>query len=439
MWDKQSSQFKNARTFCESIIDGALPSLQEFIDNLGFMFPLLHEYKNTPQDKEWHAEGDVFIHTQMVLDELYILFNNELKNFSKIKKCVLIFGAVFHDYAKPISTKEQEREGKVRIVSPRHEYKARSLIAFKMYDLFPFVIANTIIHIVGDHHLPKLYAIKDVAYSEYFKLYQYNNMELLYWLEIADMKGRYCTDLDMQLLYLDYFKEQCVKFNMFDVCYNLKTVDTYELCNNKDLDLLSKKQREYVVAKHLYYIRNELSNHITETISKCYEHMNNYAELYILCGISGSGKSYYITENSDLNSVIISLDEIRAEIGKNQQDNSDPGTVRQIAKQRLKTHLAQKKKIFWDATNLTAETRKMLFDIANDYNALVTTVFASQPTTRIFKQNIDRRFPIPETAIHNQLEKFEFPLCFDTHRYIQTMYGVDFIKKGFINLDGDYE
>lgn len=40
MWDKQSSQFKNARTFCESIIDGALPSLQEFIDNLGFMFPL---------------------------------------------------------------------------------------------------------------------------------------------------------------------------------------------------------------------------------------------------------------------------------------------------------------------------------------------------------------------------------------------------------------
>ena len=53
------------------------PNVDDCIAHLGDIFPLLKEYKNTIQDPVWHAEGDVHIHTDMVLTELYKLL--ELK------------------------------------------------------------------------------------------------------------------------------------------------------------------------------------------------------------------------------------------------------------------------------------------------------------------------------------------------------------------------
>jgi len=53
------------------------PNVDDCIAHLGDIFPLLKEYKNTIQDPVWHAEGDVHIHTDMVLTELYKLLESK--------------------------------------------------------------------------------------------------------------------------------------------------------------------------------------------------------------------------------------------------------------------------------------------------------------------------------------------------------------------------
>ena len=45
--------------FLAEVLQGATPNIDEFVAELGDRLPPLKEYKSTPQDPEWHAEGDV--------------------------------------------------------------------------------------------------------------------------------------------------------------------------------------------------------------------------------------------------------------------------------------------------------------------------------------------------------------------------------------------
>ena len=80
----------NKQDWLESLSMHGKPSIDECIYYLGDAFPLLYEFKTTEQDSQWHAEGDVHIHTGMVLNELAqknkIEANNEdiNKEISKI-------------------------------------------------------------------------------------------------------------------------------------------------------------------------------------------------------------------------------------------------------------------------------------------------------------------------------------------------------------------
>ncbi|MDJ0575495.1 MAG: hypothetical protein QNJ65_10060 [Xenococcaceae cyanobacterium MO_234.B1] len=82
------------------IFEGATPSIDEFVLGLGDRINLLKEYKSTPQDGEWHAEGDVHIHTGMVLDETYKILATEATHLSEERRLSLILGALLHDIAK---------------------------------------------------------------------------------------------------------------------------------------------------------------------------------------------------------------------------------------------------------------------------------------------------------------------------------------------------
>lgn len=86
----------------EQILQGAKPNLDDFIQAFGGIFDLLMRLKDTPQDKIWHAEGDVYIHTQMVLEQTYKLLDQ--LDWEVEKRLVQVLAAVFHDIAKPIST-----------------------------------------------------------------------------------------------------------------------------------------------------------------------------------------------------------------------------------------------------------------------------------------------------------------------------------------------
>ncbi len=68
------------------------------------LWPELHALRGCPQDPVAHPEGDVFIHTGMVLDEARKLIDD----LPRPKQLAVMLGALCHDLGKPATTKIEE-------------------------------------------------------------------------------------------------------------------------------------------------------------------------------------------------------------------------------------------------------------------------------------------------------------------------------------------
>jgi len=95
--------------FKKFLLKAKKPSIAlELIKQLGILkyFPELKALIDIPQDPTYHAEGDVWIHTLMVLDEMAKLRSGDEK-----LDLIRMFSALCHDFGKPQTTKI--RDGKI--------------------------------------------------------------------------------------------------------------------------------------------------------------------------------------------------------------------------------------------------------------------------------------------------------------------------------------
>lgn len=79
-------------------------------------FPEIAALRGTPQEPEWHPEGDVFTHTQHCLDALATDPNWADHGHSPL----LMFAVLAHDFGKPATTVRAEKDGVMRWRSPGH-------------------------------------------------------------------------------------------------------------------------------------------------------------------------------------------------------------------------------------------------------------------------------------------------------------------------------
>lgn len=82
-------------------------------------FPEIEALLGTPQDPEWHPEGDVFVHTCHCCDALAAL--PAWRGADPESRAVYMLATLAHDFGKPSTTQTAERNGQARIVSPGHE------------------------------------------------------------------------------------------------------------------------------------------------------------------------------------------------------------------------------------------------------------------------------------------------------------------------------
>src|SRR5262249_12660643 len=68
------------------------------------LWPEIHALVDCPQDPNVHPEGDVFVHTGMVLDETRKLIDD----LPRPKQIAVMLGALCHDLGKPATTKVEE-------------------------------------------------------------------------------------------------------------------------------------------------------------------------------------------------------------------------------------------------------------------------------------------------------------------------------------------
>jgi tRNA nucleotidyltransferase (CCA-adding enzyme) len=81
-------------------------------------FPELAALHGTPQDPEWHPEGDVFAHTGYCLDALAA--SAAWQTAEPDRRRLLMLAVLTHDFGKPATTVRAEKRGVQRWISPNH-------------------------------------------------------------------------------------------------------------------------------------------------------------------------------------------------------------------------------------------------------------------------------------------------------------------------------
>ncbi|KIG11968.1 hypothetical protein DB30_02233 [Enhygromyxa salina] len=403
----------SASAFIGSIQAGATPSIAEFVEALGPEIPGLCELEATPQDPGWHAEGNVFIHTGMVLDELYELLATRARGISGHRRTALILGAALHDIAKPATTKEMEIQGIRRIAAPRHEMRGRSeLVPLLMSFDLEWRTVELVLDLVGYHVTPKFLVVKNRDRGAYLRLAQSADPELLYWLELADMLGRRCADQAQQVEHIEMFA-------MFARDYGAwrrfgDEAPRWRALFRDALAPLPPTTRDVSYGQFLADLCGGLITQPEEGLARSYRYREPFPELVVTVGPSGSGKSTWVERHLGDHDRI-SLDEIRAELG-DRGDQSQNAKVRKLARDRLREALRRKAKVVWDATSLRRDFRDAVTNLARDYGALVTLVCFPRSTRDYQRRNLARTTPVPAGIVARQLATMEWPEAAEAHR-----------------------
>jgi len=404
------------REFLQQVFLGKTPNVDQFVDVLGDRLPLLKQYKTTPQDPEWHAEGDVHIHVGMVLNETYKLLQTEANHLDPERRLSLILGALLHDICKPIATKEQEIAGKIRTVAPRHASKGRSYLAPKLMGLgLSYPIIESTLSLVCYHHDPKKLVIKDKPAVNYKRIARLADPELLYWLELADIRGRECQDKQQQLEIVELYALYAQEYEAWESFG--REYKPWREYFNRELADYDRHTRDFVLAQAI--ARYEAGKIFTpeSELARSYNYRDAFPQVVITFGVSGSGKSSWIADNIK-DHTVISLDSIRSQIANSRSDQSQNSKVVQAAKEQLKTLLRSHSKIVWDATSLRRDFRQQVISISRQYGALVTLVIFHCSEEVYFDRNKQRQHPIPEAILLKQLNSLEFPELDESDRTI---------------------
>lgn len=141
--------------------------------------------------------------------------------------------------------------------------------------------------------------------------------------------------------------------------------------------------------------------------------LEDFAELVVLVGASGSGKSTYCrTQLPDHQ--VIALDDLRAARG-DRADQSANDAVLRDARESLREALRSPSRVVWDATSLTRRERSVAA-LGKQYGALVTLVAFEVEREVLEARNRNRQHKVPPGILAKQLKRASFPMPAEGHR-----------------------
>lgn len=393
----------------ERIRGGELLGFAELRESLLSLFPLLGRMEETPQDPEWHGEGNVAIHTAMVLTEI----QKGLGNASPDQRVIMTLAVLFHDIAKSLVTREAEVRGALRIISPRHAEKGRNYLALRLPDLgLSGELQNEILSLVGYHHHPRKLVLNEDACGKYAQLARMVDFPSVIALEEADLYGRICPDLDGQLEQLEWFRlqgEEYASSTPSDIGWMKAMRDAFPKQNESfHQHAASQSRRDFEDGR---------IQSIEEAVARAYQLRDTPAIVTILSGPSGSGKSTWV-EKFGKNTAVVSLDLLREKIAGKRSDQSKNGQVLQAAKEALKVKLRAGESVIWDATNTRKDGRRWVASLGYDYGAYVRIVAFRNSINTLHSRNRKRADPISAAVQEKQIKSFEWPTLDEAHEVL---------------------
>lgn len=350
--------------------------------NLEQMFSWVADMKEVPQHKKYHGEGNVAIHTQMVLHEL-----QQLPVFQVLpeeEQDLLWMAALLHDVEKRSTSKD---EGDGVITSHNHARKGEHTARGILYrDIpVPFHIREQITSLVRFHGLPLWLMEKNNPEKRLHEVAFRCNTRHLRILSEADARGRICEDLDKLLDSIEWFELYC------------KEQECWE------------KPREFATSNARFHYFHTPDSYIDYVPFD-----NHICEVTILSGLPGMGKDHYI-QSLKTDIPVISLDAIRRKYKIDPTDKIGNSRVVQEAKEEARNYLRNKQDFIWNATTIYKPLRSQLIDFFVSYNAKVKIVYIEQSYEKWRKQNTDREYSVPEHVLDKMLKKLEIPQITEAH------------------------
>ena len=153
------------------------------------LWPEMKALVGCPQEPEWHPEGDVWVHTLMVVDEA----RKRIDGLARGPAAAMMLGAISHDFGKPATT--AFIDGRIR--SPGHEEAGvapatRFLDRLNVHTLDGYDVRQAVLGLVAHHLKPSAFHKSPTPVSDgaFRRLAQKVDLELLARFAMADCNGR---------------------------------------------------------------------------------------------------------------------------------------------------------------------------------------------------------------------------------------------------------
>lgn len=345
-------------------------------------FEWVADMHGVPQDNIHHGEGDVAIHTQMVLAALQA--NTAFSALPLLQQELLWAAALLHDVEKR-STTVIESNGSItsRGHAKRGEGTARQLLFTNIPT--PFLLREEIAALVRYHGLPLWTFEKENPQRAVIEVSLRVNMQLLSMLARADVEGRICKDKNDLLEKIDFFDVYCLEQN----CWNN-----------------AKVFASGAARFHYFYKEDTLPDYLPFDDSKF--------EVVLMSALPGMGKDRYVQQYYK-DWPVISLDTIRQQHKLKPEDKSANGWIAQQAKEMAKQYLRAGQSFVWNATNITRQMHSQLIDLFVTYKAKVTIIYIERPCPVWTKQNSNREHAVPAIVMNRMLHKLEIHVLQEAH------------------------
>lgn len=146
-------------------------------------------------------------------------------------------------------------------------------------------------------------------------------------------------------------------------------------------------------------------------------------KLYVTVGLPASGKSTWAeTHKDELNAVVHSSDNIRAELLNDVNDQSKNDKVFKIFHRRIKDDLRAGKNVIYDATNLSRKRRVAFINELKKIPCEKVCILFATPFEQCCARNFARDRQVPSDALVRMYKGFETPYYTDGFDDIQIVY-----------------
>ena len=370
--------------------------LEDRVDPASFhqTFPWAEAMIGCPHDGVYHAEGDPWIHTCMIVDEL--ARSPAYLDMSDDRRCVLRLAAWLHDIAKPATTEIRwdEKEQRERVGQPGHAPLGAAMAYQALIDVGADIRIAREVHALIFWHMRPVFLLMEN--SREHRAVQYSiDAGRGSWRELltlcrADNRGRISVNT----------RKNMESFDLLELA--LKDIN-----QNIDQDLLHQPWPFETEEARLRYLRgrNQASAfHMPENPIN--------GRMILLSGLPGAGKDTVIRACfPDTN--VVSLDDIRGQMNvgwKNKQ-----GQVLQAGIEAARVEMRSKRDFIWNATCITRKTRQKIISLARDCDYLIEALSIDIPLSEAKRRNRMRDRAVPDSVMDTLGQKREPIIANEVH------------------------